>query len=71
MPIVTSDFVYAAAAEEFGILLCALLLLLYACLVWRGWRVASQARTPFGALLAVVGFLGAISDGGAGGRGRR
>lgn len=53
VPIVTSDFVYAAAAEEFGILLCALLLLLYGCLVWRGWRVASQARTPFGSLLAV------------------
>lgn len=53
VPIVTSDFVYAAIAEEFGIILCGLILLLYGVLFIRGWRAASENSTPFGSLLAV------------------
>ena len=53
VPIVTSDFVYAAAAEEIGLVGCALLLLVYATLFSRGLRVAGAARTPFERLLCV------------------
>lgn len=52
VPIVTSDFVYAAVAEELGIILCGLIVLLYGSLLWRGWRIASYVRSPFGALLS-------------------
>jgi cell division protein FtsW (lipid II flippase) len=52
VPIVTSDFVYAAFGEEFGFLGCALLLALYAILFARGWRIASNAAGgAFGQLL--------------------
>ena len=53
VPIVTSDFVYAAVAEEIGLVGCALLLLVYAVLFSRGLRAAGAARTPFERLLCV------------------
>lgn len=52
VPIVTSDFIYAALAEEVGLAGCALLLLVYGVLFGRSWRAASAAGTPFGMLLA-------------------
>ena len=60
VPIVTSDFVYAAVAEELGILICALVLAAYGCLFARGWRVASRVKSPFGSLLA-VGLTAALA----------
>ena len=53
VPIVSSDFVYAAVAEELGILLCAFVLMAYGSLFVRGWRTASRVKSPFGSLLAV------------------
>jgi cell division protein FtsW (lipid II flippase) len=53
VPIVTSDFVYAAMAEEIGLVGCVLLLLVYAALFSRGLRAAGAARTPFERLLCV------------------
>lgn len=53
VPIVTSDFIYAAVAEEIGLAGCALLLLMYAVLFSRGLRVAGAARTPFERLLGI------------------
>lgn len=53
VPIVTSDFIYAAVAEEVGLVGCFLLLLLYATLFSRGLRVAGAARTPFERLLGI------------------
>lgn len=53
VPIVSSDFVYAALAEEIGLVGCALLLLVYAVLFSRGLRAAGAARTPFERLLCV------------------
>lgn len=52
IPIVTTDFVYAAIAEELGLVICALLIILYACLFIRGFRAAGRAKSPFGELLA-------------------
>ncbi len=53
VPIVTSDFVYAALAEEMGLVGCALILLTYALLFSRGFRAAGSTRTPFERLLCV------------------
>jgi len=51
VPIVTSDFVYAAMAEELGLLGCLLVLVLYAAWFARGWRVAGAAGNGFTQLL--------------------
>lgn len=51
VPIVTSDFIYAALAEELGLIACALLLLLFGMMAARGWAIAVRARGPFGMLL--------------------
>jgi len=53
IPIVTSDFIYAALAEEIGLVGCALLLLVYATLFSRGFRAAGGAQTPFERLLCI------------------
>lgn len=60
VPIVTSDFVYSAVAEELGIVICALVLLAYGSLFVRGWRIASRVKSPFGVLLA-VGLTAALA----------
>lgn len=60
VPIVSSDFVYAAVAEEIGFVGCALLLLTYAVLFSRGLRAAGAARTPFERLLC-VGLTGSLA----------
>lgn len=53
VPIVTSDFIYAAFAEEVGFVGCVLLLLIYATFYSRGFRAAGATRTPFERLLCV------------------
>ncbi len=60
VPIVTSDFIYAAIAEEAGYIGCLLIVLAYAALCGRGLRAASEQKDPFARLL--VGGL-AISLG--------
>src|SRR2546422_9341894 len=42
-----TDFVFAVAAEEFGIVLCLVLLTLFAFIVLRGLRHAAQSEDPF------------------------
>ena len=51
VPIVASDFIYAAVAEELGLLGCLLLLAVYVAWFARGWRVAAAAGNGFGMLL--------------------
>lgn len=53
VPIVTSDFIYAAFAEEVGFVGCVFLLLIYATFYSRGFRAAGATRTPFERLLCV------------------
>ena len=53
VPIVSSDFVYAALAEEMGLIVCALLLMIFGMLALRGWSIAARAKGPFGMLLGV------------------
>jgi len=52
IPIASSDFVYAALAEELGLAGCCALLALYLLMAVRGYMVAARAETPFQALLA-------------------
>jgi cell division protein FtsW len=42
-----TDFVFAVAAEEFGIVLCLILLTLFAFIVLRGLRSAARNEDPF------------------------
>jgi rod shape determining protein RodA len=54
-----TDFIFTAIAEETGFLGSALLIGLYAVLVWRGLRIAMLSKDRFGTLLAagVTGML--------------
>jgi cell division protein FtsW len=48
-----TDFIAAVIAEETGLLGVAVVLALYAVLVWRGLRAARRASEPFGCYVAV------------------
>ena len=53
IPIVASDFAFAAIGEELGLLGGAALLLLYLALIGRGLRIGLERMDGFGKLLAV------------------
>ena len=52
IPVVESDFIFAAIAEETGLLGGGAVLLLYLCLAIRGYVTASRARTDVSSLAA-------------------
>ena len=52
VPVVQSDFIFAAISEEFGLLGVMAMLALYIMLVHRGFRIASNAKGAFNQLLA-------------------
>ena len=54
-----TDFVFAVVGERWGFVGAALVLSLYALLIWRGLRILTIAKNLFGALLAggIVGML--------------
>jgi len=61
LPAVTTDSIFAVIAEELGFIGSVAVLLVFLCLIWRGFRIASRAPDDFGRLLAVgitswVGF---------------
>jgi rod shape determining protein RodA len=47
-----TDFVFASLAEERGFFGCAILLMLYLLVVWRGLRTITLARDAFSAIVA-------------------
>jgi peptidoglycan glycosyltransferase len=51
IPVVHSDFVYAAIGEEFGLAGTLAVVALYGILMMRGFRSAMRARAPFAQLL--------------------
>ncbi len=53
VPVVESDFIFAAICEEFGILVGLMVILLYVVLFVRGLMLAMRAQSSFHALLAV------------------
>jgi len=48
----TTDFIFAAYGEEFGLAGNLLLIMAFTFLIWRGLRIASEAPTLFSRLLA-------------------
>ena len=48
-----TDFIFSVVGEELGFVGCAVLLLLYLVILWRGIRIAQDASDLFGRLLAV------------------
>ena len=60
LPEHATDFAFASLAEQRGFVGCAILLLLYLLVVWRGLRVITGARELYGVVVAgglVVAFL--------------
>ena len=47
-----NDFIFAILAEELGFIGCALVIILFAVLVWRGIIISMKAPDMFGSLLA-------------------
>jgi rod shape determining protein RodA len=54
----TTDFIFAAYAEEFGLVGCALLIAGFVFLVFRGLMIAAEAPSVFSRLLAGAITLG-------------
>ena len=54
-----TDFIFSVVAEEIGFIGATILLALLLFIIMRLWRIAAQARNPFG-LLLVTGVTGII-----------
>jgi len=54
-----TDFIFAVVGEQYGFVGAALVLSLYALLIWRSLRILTVAKNLFGALIAggIVGML--------------
>ena len=52
VPVVESDFIYTAIAEEFGFVGCVLVVMLFLLLVFISFRIARRAKDRMGYLLA-------------------
>ncbi len=53
VPAQQTDFIFSVAGEEFGFLGAGTLVVLFALLIWRCWRVAQLASDKMGTLLCV------------------
>jgi cell division protein FtsW len=56
LPDAYTDYIFAVVAEEFGILFCLFLVLLYGFIVWRGFRAAARSQDVF-IRLALSGLM--------------
>jgi rod shape determining protein RodA len=52
LPVNTSDFVFASLGEIYGFVGCAIVLSLYALLIWRALRIVTISKNLFGSLIA-------------------
>ena len=55
-----TDFIFTAVAEQLGLVGSAVLLFLFALVIWRTWRTAALSRDLFGTLVC-VGVLAMVS----------
>lgn len=53
LPQATDDFIFAASSEELGFLRISLLIIAYAVIAWRGYRIAKGAENRFVELAAI------------------
>lgn len=68
LPAATTDSIFAVVAEELGFVGAVAILLAFLFLIWRGFKIASQAPDDFGRLLAVgitswIGFQALVNLG--------
>jgi len=66
LPDAHTDFIFAVIAEEFGIILCLVLVAVYAFIVWRGFRAAARSQNSFirlalSGLMMLFGFQSLIN----------
>ncbi len=54
-----NDFIFAIVCEELGFVGAAIILILFALLVWRGFVIASKAKDKFGTML-VIGIVAQV-----------
>jgi rod shape determining protein RodA len=54
-----TDFIFSVVGEAWGFVGCALILSIYALIVWRGLRILTMSKNLFGALIAggIVGMM--------------
>lgn len=52
LPEKTTDFIFAVFGEEFGLVGCFILLILYLCIIIRGLYISVQAQDTFSRLVA-------------------
>lgn len=52
LPEPQNDFIFAIICEELGLLGAAAVIILFAVLIWKGYRIAQEAPDLFGSLLA-------------------
>ncbi|MBR6608081.1 MAG: FtsW/RodA/SpoVE family cell cycle protein, partial [Oscillospiraceae bacterium] len=48
-----NDFIFSIVCEELGLVGAAIVVILFALLVWRGYVIAIRAKDKFGSMLAV------------------
>jgi cell division protein FtsW len=53
LPEAHTDFIYSVIAEELGIVGCMLVIALFVCIVWQGFRLALRIRDTFGLQVAL------------------
>ena len=56
LPDAYTDYIFAVIAEEFGIVFCLFLVVLYGFIVWRGFRAAARSQDTF-IRLALSGLM--------------
>lgn len=54
IPVVTSDFIFAAIGEEMGLLGTSAIVMAFLLIVGIGIRAALRAKSPFGSLIAAI-----------------
>jgi cell division protein FtsW len=52
LPTPHTDSIFAIVGEELGLAGCLLVIALFVALLWRGFKIAAQARDPLGGILA-------------------
>lgn len=53
LPEPQNDFIFSIVAEELGFIGAVIIVILFACLVWRGFAIAMRAPDKFGSLLCI------------------
>ena len=56
IPVQSTDFIFSAIAEQFGLIGAGVMLALFTLLLWRIWRIGRLARTRLGEFIAIGAF---------------